>query len=527
MKQIHSINRDQIQMRSLDMMVSEQSTVRLLDVFLDWADSKDLGFKSTKRFTGRPSFPTRTLLGIYIYGYLHRIRSSRALEKACQVNIELMWLVKGQKPCYKTISNFRKDNGKGFKNLFALYRDFLCQLELFGKETIAIDGSKFRAQNSMKNNYNAKKVERHLEYIESKEQEYLDSLDQSDKESAMDNPNSDQRLGQLAERKLKYEDLKQQLQDSNQTQISTTDPDARALPLHMRIVEVGYNLQSAVDAKHNLIVDYEVINKNDHRALAPMALKAKSSLGLEKSDTLTVLADKGYHTGEQMQQCHDANIETIVAIPRKSKHIDKTKPQHLQKENFTYNLENDTYMCPNGKTLTKQATYKRKDRLGISSMKFDRYTIKHSICIQCPHYKECVSIGKQKASQGRCIDRYHTDGAVQRNKTNVANNKELYKRRQAIVEHLFGTIKRQWGYTHTLMKTIPKVDTEFSIIMLCYNLRRSISILGLKRLKMAIRWANAIILNIRATIMHLVRRLILIQCDAVWEATENVVNLKR
>ena len=199
----------------------------------------------------------------------------------------------------------------------------------------------------------------------------------------------------------------------------------------------------------------------------------------------------------------DDNIP-VVAIPPKSKNIDKTKPSHLQKENFIYNPSSDTYTCPTGHRLTKQATYKRKDRKGIFSMKFDRYTIKHSVCLNCPFHNQCVSKGKRKASQGRCIDRYHTDEAVNRNKDYAQNNKELYKRRQAIVEHPFGTIKRAWGFSHTLMKTIPKVETEFSIILLCYNLRRAMSILGLNTLKLALKKAILSFLNMSYFIKRLV-----------------------
>lgn len=489
MKEICTTDRDQIQMTSLDKMVDEESTVRVLDVFVDWALNHDLGFKTTKQITGRPSFPLRTLLGIYIFGYLNRIRSSRELAKACRTNIEMMWLIKGHKPCYKTIANFRKDNGKAFRNLFKLYRSFCDGLELYGKEVIAIDGSKFRAQNSMKNNYNKSKIARHLEYIETKEQEYLDSLDKEDRKKAESEQDTHERLNQLAESKIKYENLKEQLQTSADTQISTTDPDARALPLHMRIVEVGYNLQSAVDSKHNLVVDYEVTNKNDHRALAPMAITAKHALDLKPEDGLTVLADKGYHTGEQLDQCHQQNITTIVAYPRKPKQTDRTKPPHLRKENFTYHEETDTYTCPIGQTLNKQARYRKKDKKGLPGVLLDRYTIKYSICKNCEYLNGCVSKSHIARHHGRYLDRYLTDQAVERNKINVKNNKGLFKKRQAMVEHPFGTIKRQWGFPYTLMKTIPKVKAEFSIIMLCYNLRRTMSILGPSRLKEVLKRA--------------------------------------
>lgn len=502
MKQIDQMNRDQIQMTSLNMMVDENSLVRVLDHFIRWATEHQLGFKQSNRITGRPSFPTKTLLGIYMYGYLHKIRSSRGLEKACKVNVELMWLVKGQKPCYKTIANFRKDNQKGFRNLFKLYRDFCIRLGLYGKEVVAIDGSKFRAQNSMKNNFNNKKIDRQIAYIESKEQEYLNTLDIEDKNKVLCQPSSEDRLSELAERKQKYLNLKTQLENSDETQISTTDPDARALPLKMNIVEVAYNLQSAVDDKHNLIVDYKITNRNDARALAPMALSAKEALGLTKEDGFTVLADKGYHTGEQMQACHDNNIDTIVAIPRRPKQTDKSKPVHLRKENFAHNDEEQSYTCPNGETLTKQATYQRKDRTGRMAQKFDRYSIKYSICKECEYFNQCVSKGNQSRGQGRYIDRYHTDPAVKRNKEHVNSNKALYKRRQAIVEHPFGTIKRQWGFSYTVMKTLPKVKTEFSIIMLCYNIRRTMSILGVEGLRNSLKWAVILFLGLTTTLKY-------------------------
>ena len=484
MKQIGTVNRDQLLLSSLDLMVDPNSEVRLIDVFVDSALRTHLGFKVSNRTTGRPSFPLRTFLGIYIYGYLNRIRSSRQLEKSCLVNVEMMWLVKGHKPCYKTIANFRKDNTKGFSNLFKLFRSFCLEQDLYGKEIVAIDGSKFRAQNSMKNNFNEKKIQRHLEYIDYKQQEYIDSLDNADTE---ENLVRNAKWCDLEQRSRKYKALQKELKNSSDSQISTTDPDARALPLHMRIVEVGYNVQSAVDDKNNLIVSYEVTNKNDSRALSAMAIKSKKALGLSEDKDFVVLADKGYHTGNELQKCHDKNIDTIVSVPKRSKLIDKTKPRHLQKENFVYNKDRDTYTCPNGHVLTKQATYKRKDRKGIESMKFDRYSIKHTTCVTCPCHKECVSPGKRKASQGRYLDRYHTDEAVLRNKKYLQENKALYKRRQAIVEHPFGTIKRAWGYNYTMLRTIPKVETEFSIIMLCYNLRRTMSILGLDRLKEALK----------------------------------------
>jgi len=430
-------NRHQMFMTSLDMMVSQDSIVRVIDAFLDFSDSLD------------------------------KVRSSRQLEKACNTNVELFWLNKNLKPCYKTIANFRKDNNKGFRTLFVQFRNFCIQLELYGKSLVAVDGSKFRGQNSMKNNYNIRKVNKHLDYIENQQSEYLKNLDLND--------NDDQKLLNLQKRKDKYLKLKEQLSNTDETQISTVDPDTRALPLHMRIVQVGFNLQSVVDHKYKLIVDYQVTNKTDHRALAPMAL-----LG------------------------HNNNIHTIVAIPRKPKKTDNSKPPHLRKENFLYNPEDDTYTCSNLQTLTNQATYQRKDKKGNPSGKFDRYSIKYSICKNCKYLKQCVSKSNQQRHHGRYLDRYHTDGAVARNKQHLNANKKLYKQRQAIVEHPFGTIKRQWGFNHTLMKTIPNVSTEFSIILLCYNLRRALSILGPNALKLALNELFSSFRSLSAFIIHLI-----------------------
>lgn len=398
-------------MVSFDMMVANDSVVRVLDVFLEFALSSDLGFKISKQTTGRPSFPIRTLLGIYIYGYLHRTRSSRALEKACHTNVELWWLIGGHKPCYKTIANFRKDNRQAFKTLFTSFRSFCKTLELYGKKTIAIDGSKFRAQNSRKNNFSESKINRHLEYIETKQKEYLDSLDVEDRKHADADHSTHQRLADLASRKVNYEKLKEQLSKSDSKQISTTDPDAKALPLNMNAIEIAYNVQSSVDDKHKLIVDYEVTNQRDNDALAPMAIKSKHALDLSKDDSIIALADKGYGKGEQLQKCLDNNIDTLVSV---REYVDKSKPVHVTKNKFQYNPIQNTYTCPKGKILTHQSKYKRRKE-GKVVGEFDRYFIRHSICIKCSFYEDCVSEGKKKNSQGRCIDRATHQDAVDKN----------------------------------------------------------------------------------------------------------------
>jgi len=444
MPQISKNSREQLQMIAIEEHVAQDSLARVVDVFIESADLEQLGFHvKGKSKEGRPAFPADTLAKLYLYGYLHGIRSSRKLEHACKINVELWWLLQFQKPKYKTIADFRKNNAVGFANLFVHFRNICLNQDLYGKTNIAIDGSKFRAQNSKKNNYNQRKIDKHLDYIDQQYQDYLNDLDEND-----NNDEGDKIKQKLDSRRAKYEDLKEQLENTDETQISTSDPDARALPLHMRIVEVGYNLQSAVDDKHNLIVDFQITNKNDHRALAPMSLRSKQALNLKDKDKLTVLADKGYHTGEQMQTCHDNSIDTLVAAPKKPKQTDQSKPPHLRKESFLYNHITDTYICPNGQTLNKQARYKRRNKKGQPAGEFDRYTIQFSICKNCQYLEQCVAKG-------------------------------------------------------TLLKTIPKVQTEFSIIMLSYNLKRSLSILGPKELKKALKKTLFHIFNISDSIAHI------------------------
>lgn len=486
MKQLDKSDRNQLKMRSLDMLVSQDSEVRVIDCFLDFALAEDIGFKVNRnQQTGRPAYPVRTLLGVYIYGYLHKVRSSRDLQKACEINAELWWLIHEQKPSYKTISNFRKDNQSAFKNLFKLFREFCKKLELFGRDTVAIDGTKIRGQNSRKNNFNINKINRHLEYVENQE-EYLNNLDLQD--------DIEDKLKKIKIRKSKYESLKANLEESGERQISTTDPDAKSLPLNMNMVEIGYNIQSAVDDKHNLIVEYDVTNTTDINALGSMAIRSKEALEIKADEKLTILADKGYYKGEQIHMCHQENLDTLIAPLIRE---DKKKAAHVRKSSFAYDIDSNQYICPNNKRLSYQATYPRR-KGGKTVGEFDRYTIKYTTCINCPFFKECVTPSQQKSSQGRSIDRCVYELAREKNNEQFNARKTEYKKRQAIVEHPFGTIKRQWGMYYTLLKTKPKVTTEISIIFLCYNFRRAMSILGREGLKKAFKTINYLLSNATA-----------------------------
>ena len=356
---ITSSHRSQLMMLSLEDKIETDNIVRVLDAFVKTADPQKLGFIiKGEKHEGRPAYDASTLIKLYLYGYLNSVRSSRKLNAECKRNVELWWLLDNQTPSYKTISNFRKDNSEAFKNLFVHFREFCLSKHLFGRTTIAIDGSKFRAQNSKKNNYNIKKIQQHLEYIEEQTADYIKQLDDND------SLESDQKLDRLKQRKAKYEHLQKQLENTQQLQISTSDSDARALPLKMSIVEVAYNNQIAVDDKHYLITDFEITNVADSESLHSLSKKAKDAFRLSENESLTTLADKGYYKGSELKKCHDIGIDTLVAI-RKSPN--KNKDPQVRKDKFTYNKADDIYKCPKGKILKRQGTYTRKLRAKVQN----------------------------------------------------------------------------------------------------------------------------------------------------------------
>ena len=405
-----------------------------------------------------------------MYGYLNGIRSSRRLEKECLRNIELQWLLEAICPNYHTIADFRKDNPKALKQLFKLFVSFLKDAELIAGETIAIDGTKSRAHNGKKSNFNQKKIDKHLAYIEEKTQQYLDQIEQNDtQENNTSITNIQAKIERLKTNKINYDLLAEKLKASGEPQISTTDQDARALLVQGVVVEVSYNIQAAVDNKHNLVVATHTINRNDLNALGTIALEAKENLGVA---TFTVLVDKGYHNGREIDQCKNHNITTIVAHPTPGRSKESaTQPEYLVAQ-FQYNKSEDTYTCPQGEILkTTGRWHKKSGRTEQSGYQFKKY--RTPACKDCPVKHLCTA-----RPAGREIDRSEYADAVEENNKRYQENPQLYRTRQEINEHIFGTIKRQWGYNHTNLTGLEKVNGEHSLIMLVYNIKRTINILG-------------------------------------------------
>jgi transposase len=482
MQHITGISRQQLQISSLEDRISPENPVRFIEAFVEHISLEALGFTAkTIKTEGRPSFDTKVFLKIYLYGYLGGVRSSRKLEKECFRNIELQWLLCGIMPNYHSISDFRKHNPFGLKKLFKLFVSFLKDTDLISGETIAIDGTKSRAHNSKKANFNQKKIDKHLAYIEERTQEYLRQLDQNDQnDSSVKVTKIQEKIERLKNNKIRYELLEEKLKASGEPQISTTDEDARALLVQGQVVEISFNIQAAVDNKHNLVVATHTINRNDRSALSAIALEAKENLGIQ---TYTALADKGYHNGKQIEICKQANITTIVAQPEQGKSNEKGTTKEYLVSQFKYDKTTDTYTCPQGETLKTTGNWHKKTK-EKDSYEYKKYRTPK--CKECPVKHLCTS-----RKGGREIDRSQYADAVEENNKRYQENPQLYRKRQEINEHIFGTIKRQWGYNHTNLTGLEKVNGEHSLIMLVYNIKRSINILGVPDLIAKIKSWNA------------------------------------
>ena len=449
---------------SLDAAISADNEVRIIDLFVESLSLKDYKFDMDYIENGRPAYHPTDLLKLFIYGYLNKIRSSRDLEKESKRNIEVMWLLKGLQPDHNTIANFRKNNATGIKQVFRASVAIAKHFDLIGGKLIAGDSTKFRAQNSKKNNYNQGKIERHLAYIENKLEEYTQALSNAD----CDNKAIiEKEIEKQQQRKANYKKLEQQLTKTGEEQISTSDTESRQMITRNNITEVAYNVQTTVDAKHSIAIDYKVTNNNDSKAMGNMLQRAKSIL---KSTEFTALYDKGYHTGSEMKTAHELGITAIVAIPDVASNAPDEK---YNVANFTYHKENDTYTCPEKQVLTTNGNAYNKNRG------------KHRITIQVKHYKTnaCKTCANKalctKNQNGRLIERSEYAEYIEQNKKNAEQNKTLYKRRQAIVEHPYGTIKRQWGFSYILTKQgKERASADVGFMFLAYNLRRIINILG-------------------------------------------------
>lgn len=468
---IQGINRKQVILfpQTVDDYISEDNPVQFIDVFVNNLDLKTLNFKySQPARTGRPPYNPEDMLKLYIYGYLNRIRSSRRLEKEAVRNVELMWLLNKLTPDFKTIADFRKDNKEAIKKVSKEFIILCKRLKLFGGELVGIDGSKFKAWNSKKRNFNKEKLEKRIKEIEEKVSQYLSELEENDLKEAEVKDNNGEgirvKIEGLKERMKGYNELLKGLKERGENQVSLTDADSRAMVNNQKI-EVCYNVQMVVDDKHKLIIDYEVTNEvKDEKQLSKMSKRAKEVLGVEE---LEVLADKGYYNAVEIKECVDNGITPY--IPETKPTVSKETTPEFYKSRFKYNKEEDEYLCPGGRELS----YRRKVNQKGKVMKL--YQTKG--CSSCELRSRCTS-----NKQGRIISRWEDEEILEEMRLRVKKEYEKVKRRGEISEHPFGTIKRGFNQGYMLMKGKEKVGAEIGLTVLAYNITRVINIVGMTKL---------------------------------------------
>jgi transposase len=473
MDYIRGTNRHQVMLfpESVEDYITEDNPVRFIDAFVGSLDLAELGFmRAQPAETGRPAYDPGDLLRLYLYGYLNRVRSSRMLERETKVNLEVMWLLGKLRPDFKTIADFRRDNLRALKQVCREFTLLCRKLELFGGELVAIDGSKFKAVNGRRRNFSEHRLKKAIQTMDEKINTYLKSLDAADAhETDPDEPppsGADLRakIETLQQRKAKYEALHADLKASGAKQVSLTDPEARSMIVHFNSTDVCYNVQTAVDEKHQLIVEHEVTNDpTDHAHLAEMAVRAKETLGVAQ---LEVVADMGYYDGAEVKQCAAAGITTYIPKPITSVN---RKRGLFTKQDFTYDDAKDCYRCPAGAELTYRYESFEQNRL------IRYYTT--SQCLACPIKDKCTT-----NQRGRRITRWVDEKLMDDMARRVRARPELIRRRQQLSEPPFGTIKRAMGHSYFLMKGLNKVGAEMSLTVLSYNLKRVINIIGVQKM---------------------------------------------
>lgn len=456
----------------LDDYIADENEIRVIDAFVDSLVLSDLGFKTIPADTGRPGYRSSTLLKLFVYGYLNRIQSSRRLEREAGRNVELMWLLGRLAPDFKTIADFRKDNGKGIKNTCREFIGLCRRLNMFTDAVVAIDGSKFKAVNSKDNNYTPKKLQFHIARVEKHIENYLQKLDDADKESEeqVDETPIPEKIAWLKNRLSELKELEVAVNNHPDKQLSTIDPDSRLLKTRGMTRAVCYNVQSSVDTKHHLIVAHEVTNQQDRGQLCNMGKQTQAAL---EQDEITILADKGYFSGQDIKDTQDAGM--IPLVP-KGDTSGSAKKGIFNRSQFTYDAARDVYICPANQVLPYRFT-RLEDGLMLK-----RYWVNAPICRACELKSQCST-----SKQSRRITRWEHQGQIDKMDQLMVSKPDSMLIRKQTVEHPFGTIKSWMGATHFLTKRLPNVSTEMSLHVLAYNLKRMMSILGPVNLIEAIR----------------------------------------
>ena len=461
----------------LEDWIGEDNPVRVVDAFVDELDLARLGFDGADpAATGRPGYHPAVLLKIYIYGYLNRTPSSRRLERETQRNVELMWLTGRLCPDFKTIADFRRDNGVGIRNVCRRFVQLCRDLKLFSQAIVAVDSSKFKAVNSRDRNFTPGKVDRRQQQIEESIQRYLDALETADRTQPAEVEAKTKRLrekiatlrGQMKRMDQIREDLKRQSDE----QLSLTDPDSRSMISQAKGTGVvGYNVQAAVDARHHLIVSHEVTNVGSDRSqLSKMAGAAREAMGKRR---LQAVADRGYFSAVEILACKEGGITPLVPKPMTS---NAKAEGRFSKNDFIYIAKDDQYQCPAGERAAHRFT-RLEDNLMVR-------VYWSSACPRCPLRQKCTT------SDYRRIRRWEREEVLEAMQRSLDRQPLAMTLRRRTIEHVFGTLKHWMGSTHFLTRGLPQVSTEMSLQVLAYNLKRVIQLLGMKGTMKAMRLAG-------------------------------------
>lgn len=455
----------------LDEYITEENPVRVIDLFVDQLDLASLGFEGVvPADTGRPSYHPAVLLKLYVYGYLNRIASTRRLETEALRNVELMWLITRLAPDFKTIANFRRENGKAIRKVCAQFIELCRQMNLFADSMVAVDGSKFKAVNSSDQNFTQAKIKRRIQEAEASIAQYLKDLEAADlrspAQSTAHQARLKERIALFTEQMAQLQAIEEKVQAAPDKQISMSDPDARSMQ-HRGGGIVGYNVQAAVDTKNHLIVAHELTNVgHDRSALAKIAGQAKAAL---QATELTVVADKGYYSGQEIKDCMESGVTPIMP---KCNTSNNRANGLFNKNAFIYHPDKNEYECPAGEALIERFRTVEHGKTLLAYWS--------SSCSTCTLKPQCTT-----SVENRRIKRWEHEAVLDQMQGNLEAMPDAMKIRRCTIEHTFGTLKSWMGATHFLTKTKEHVSTEMSLHILAYNLKRVMKIMGSSNLMKA------------------------------------------
>ncbi len=451
---------------TLDECISQDNPARAIDIYIDTLKLREMGFEYTdgELTTGQPPYPPASLLKLYLWGYLNRTNSSRRLELETYRNLEVIWLLQGMNPCYRTICSFRTHNKEAIKQVAADYISLCKELNVLGGETVGIDSAFFEGDASKASIKTKKRLEKENNQLKHKIDRHLAKMDEEYQADTVENTD----LEALKERQQSCQNKIDSLNKSGEAQYSTTDKDARILIKKTdKGPTTGYSLQIAVDEKNKLIVAHEVVNDgNDSQHLAHIAIKAKDAMGVEKLD---VLADGSYYNQQKIKECIDVNITPYVPVVQRNRPT--AEKERFKRDDFHYSAETDTYTCPAGEPLKH---HKNQNKNGKIMKGYDS-NAKH--CASCPMREQCLS----EKMPYRQIYRWEHEEVVDEHKERmVSKGKEQMQKRAALAEHPFGTLKLWLGWTHLLLRGFEKVRAEMNLIITSYNFKRVLNIIGVE-----------------------------------------------